>query len=89
MAVLNNRQLIVPFNFNQDAEIHYEDQISKFVIEKQELEWQKVGIFKELNTVIQIAGLFSLFWEQYPLKSKGLLDKHAQDCTVSPPLHQI
>ena len=28
--------------FNQETQINYEDQISKIVVEKQELEWQKV-----------------------------------------------
>ncbi len=43
----------------QDAEAHFEDQISKLVLEKQELEWEKVrlGLAGFTST-----SLMSIFW---------------------------
>ena len=38
----------------QDAETRFEDQVSKLVLEKQELEWEKVGLghIKIFNTYV-------------------------------------
>lgn len=44
----------------QDAETRFEDQISKLVLEKQELEWEKVCLQKAcLNTLPEV--FFSSF----------------------------
>ncbi|XP_066475276.1 coiled-coil domain-containing protein 73 [Tiliqua scincoides] len=40
----NFLEAVEELRMRRDAEIHYEEQISKFVIEKQELEWQKESL---------------------------------------------
>ncbi|XP_062974491.1 coiled-coil domain-containing protein 73 [Elgaria multicarinata webbii] len=40
-------EAVEELRMRRDAEIHYEEQISKFVLEKQELEWQKEALQHE------------------------------------------
>uniref|UniRef100_A0A8B9Q4R5 Coiled-coil domain-containing protein 73 n=1 Tax=Apteryx owenii TaxID=8824 RepID=A0A8B9Q4R5_APTOW len=44
-------EAIEELRIRREAEIHYEDQISKIVVEKQELEWQKEALQHQTDTL--------------------------------------